>query len=109
MSSFEYRSLKNRSVAISYRSIGYWFFLFVQNADLGADAAYKLFESQISQVINRHAPIKQAYQRKKKLTCMNSSLKRAIFLKNIFIRDYVNNRYAKTWKKLCQYTKDKIS
>ena len=30
-------------------------FSFFQNADLGADAAYEMFESEISQVVNRHA------------------------------------------------------
>ena len=37
-------------------------------------------ESQISRVVNRHDPIKQAYQRKKKLSCMNGSLKHVFFL-----------------------------
>ena len=38
-------------------------------------------ESQISRVVNRHDPIKQAYQRKKKLSCMNGSLKHVFFFK----------------------------
>ena len=67
----------------------------------GADAntAYDKFEHQISQVVDKHAPIKQAYQRRKKLPCMNSNLKKAIFLKKRFFNEYKKNSNSKTWEK----------
>ena len=96
MSKFEYRSFKNINQKLFLTDLQGIDFSIFHNADLGADAAYGMFESQISRVVNRHASIKQAYQRKKKLPCMNSSLKRAIFIKKIFFRAYENNRNTKT-------------
>ena len=62
--------------------------------------AYELFESQISQVINKHAPIKQAYQRRTKLLCMNSALKKVILLKKkFFLENTEKNRNNKSWEK----------
>ena len=40
-------------------------FSYAQAADGDANATYELFESQISQVVDNHAPLKQAYQRRK--------------------------------------------
>ena len=60
MSKFKYRSFKKILTDLQGMD-----FSFVQDADLGADAAYEMFEFQISQVVNRHAPIKHAYQRKR--------------------------------------------
>ena len=53
----------------------------VQPAEGNVNAAYEAFKSQISNVIDRHIPVKQAYQRKKKFPCMNSVLKKSFFLK----------------------------
>ena len=84
MPKFEYTRFKNFQHELFLTVLQGIDFSFCQNADLGADAAYEMFESQTSQVVNRHASIKQAYQRKNKLPCMISSFKWAIFLKKIF-------------------------
>ena len=54
-------------------------FCFIRDPEGHVDATYELFENQLTQVVNKHAPIKQAYQRRKKLPYMNSALKREIF------------------------------
>ena len=79
MSKFEYRRFKIFNQELLLTDLHGIDFSFVQNAELGADAAYDIFESQISRVVNRHGPIKQAYQRKKKLSCMNGSPKKLFF------------------------------
>ena len=50
--------------------------------------------------MGKHAPIKQAYQRRMKLPCMNSSLKKAIFIKNKFLAN-IKNSNSKTWEEIC--------
>ena len=54
-------------------------FSYVHSAEADASSAYDQFEHQISQVADRHAPIKRAYQRRKKRPCMNSNLKKRNF------------------------------
>ena len=50
----------------------------IQPTDGNVYAAYKSSESQISGVMDRHIPVRQAYHRKKKFPCMNRVLKKAI-------------------------------
>ena len=40
-------------------------FSYVHSADADANSAYDQFEHQISQVVDRHASMKQVYQRRK--------------------------------------------
>ena len=61
MSNFEYRSFKNFNQELFFTDLQGIIFSFVQNADLCADAAYVMFESQISQVVNKHAPKNREY------------------------------------------------
>ena len=99
MTKFEYRSFKGFNqyrVLFDLRGID---FSYAQVADGDANAAYELFESPVSQVVDKHAPLKQAYQRRKKILCMNSTLKKAIFLKKNSFKDYENSRNNKTWEK----------
>ena len=60
-------------------------FSYVHSAGADAITAYDKFEHQISQVVDKHAPSKQAYQRRMKLPCMNSNLKKAFFIKRRFL------------------------
>ena len=60
-------------------------FSYVHFAGADANIAYDKFEHQISKVVDKHAPIKQAYQRRMKLPCINSNVKKAIFLKKKFL------------------------
>ena len=73
-------------------------FSYVHSAGADANIAYDKFEHQISQVVDKHAPIKQAYQRRLKLSCMNSNLKKASFLKKKFLMNKKNSN-SKTWEK----------
>ena len=79
MSKFEYRSFRGFNQEQFLSDLQGIEFSFARDAEGDANAAYELFESQISQMVNKHAPIKQAYQRGKKLPCMNSALKKAFF------------------------------
>ena len=99
MTKFEYRSFKDFNQDQFLFDLQGIDFSYAQAADGDANAAYELFESQISQVVDKHAPLKQAYQRRKKLPCMNSTLKKAIFLKKKFFKEYEFNRNNKTWEK----------
>ena len=74
-------------------------FSYDHSAEADASSAYDQFEHQISQVVDRHAQIKRAYQRRKKRPCMNSSLKKKdFFAKKKFFNEYQKNRNSKTWK-----------
>ena len=86
MSKFEYRSFKEFNQGQFLSDLQGIDFSCVQDVVGDAITAYELFESQISQVVNKNAPIKQAYQKRKKSPCMNSinTLKKVIFLKMIF-------------------------
>ena len=88
MSKFEYRRFRGFNQEQFLSDLQGIDFSFARDAEGDANAAYELFESQISQVVNKHAPIKQAYQGRKKLPCMNSALKKAIFFKKKFFREY---------------------
>ena len=72
--------------------------MFTLQEQIYANTAYDKFEHQISQVVDKHAPIKQAYQRRMKLPCINSNVKKAIFLKKKFL---MNKQIVivKTWEK----------
>ena len=92
MSKFEYRSFREfdqEKFLLDLQGID---FSFARTAGTDASTAYELFETSISDVVNKHIPIKQAYQRKKKLPCMNSALKKAIFLKKKYFREYENSK-----------------
>ena len=73
-------------------------FAYVHSTRADANTAYDKFEHQVSKVVGKHAPIKQAYQRRMKLPCMNSNLKNAIFLKNKFLTNIKSSK-SKTWEK----------
>ena len=66
MTKFEYRSFKDFNQDQFLFDLQGIDFSYAQAADGDANAAYELFESQISQVVDKHAPLKQAYQRRKK-------------------------------------------
>ena len=61
---------------------------YIHSAEADANTPYDKFEHQISQVVDKHAPIKQAYQRRMKLPCMNGHLKKAIFFKKKVFNEY---------------------
>ena len=88
MSKFKYRSFRGFNQEQFLSDLQGIDFSFARGAEGDANAVCELSESQISQVVNKHAPIKQAYQRRKKLPCMNSALKTAIFLKK---RNFLEN------------------
>ena len=61
MSKFEYRSFRGFNQEQFLSDLQGIDFSFARDAEGNANAACELFESQISQVVNKHAPIKQAY------------------------------------------------
>ena len=65
MTKFEYRSFKGFNQDQFLSDLQGIDFSYAQAADGDANAAYELFESPVSQVVDRHAPMKQAYQRRK--------------------------------------------
>ena len=78
MSKFEYRSFRGFNQEQFLSDLQGIDVSLAWDAEGDANAAYKLSESQISQVVNKHATINHAYLRRKKLPCMNSALKKAI-------------------------------
>ncbi|KAK3099036.1 hypothetical protein FSP39_025464 [Pinctada imbricata] len=75
----------------------------IQPPDPCADVnkAYSEFVGELNQVIDKHAPVKQRYQRKK-LPCMNRELRKAIYVKHMLYSKYVKYRNSKTWEKYRQ-------
>ena len=45
------------------------------------DSVYNEYEKDFINVLNKHAPIKSRYQRKKPVPCMNQELRRAVYRK----------------------------
>ena len=88
MSKFEYRSFSDFNQDQFIMDLQAVDFSYVHSAWADANTACFKFERQVSQVVDKHAPIKQAYQRRMKLPCMNSNLKKAIFIKKKFINEY---------------------
>ena len=72
MTKFEYRSFKGFSQDQFLSELQGIVFSMQYTANLK-------FESQVSQVVDKHAPLKQVYQKRKKPPCMISTLKKAIF------------------------------
>ena len=99
MSKFEYRSFRGFDHDKFLSDLQRIDFSFDQSAESDANTVYEQFETKLSNVVNKHIPIKQAYQRKKKLPCMNSALKKAIFLKKKLFKQYENSRNQKSWEK----------
>ena len=62
---FEYRSFKGFSQEQFLLDLQGIDFSYAQAVNGDVNAAYELFESLISQVVDKHAPLKQAYQRGK--------------------------------------------
>ena len=76
MSKFEYRSFRDFNQDQFIMDLQAVDFSYVHSAGADANTACDKIEHQISQVVDKHAPIKQAYQRRMKLPCMNSNLKK---------------------------------
>ena len=62
------------------------------------NVVYDDFVRDLTKVVNKHAPVKQRYQRKN-LPCMNRVLRKAIYTKHMLYSKYVSNRNGKTWEK----------
>ena len=99
MSKFEYRSFRGFDHDEFLSALQIIDFSFDQSAESDVNTVYEQFETKLSNVVNKHIPIKQAYQMKKKLPCMNSALKKAIFLKKKLFKQYENSRNQKSWEK----------
>ena len=50
-------------------------------------------------VLNKHAPIKSRYQRKKPLPCMNQELRRAVYRKQMLYSQFTKCQSNKNWGK----------
>ena len=84
MSKFEYRifgDFNHDQFIMDMQAVD---FSYVHSVGADANTAYDKFEHQISQVVDKHAPIKQAYQGRMKLSCMNSNLKSNFLKKEVF-------------------------
>ena len=62
------------------------------------DSVYNEYEKDFINVLNKHAPIKSRYQRKKPLPCMNQELRRAVTENKCYILNLQNVRATKIGK-----------
>ena len=79
MTKFEYRSFKGFS---QDQFLSYLYgidFSYAQAADGDANVAYELLESQVSQVVDKHAPLKQMYQRRENTPMHEQHIKKGHF------------------------------
>ena len=60
---------------------------------------YQKYESEFINVLNKHAPLKSRYPRRKPLPCMNGELRKVIYRKPMLYSQYTKNRNNQTWEK----------
>jgi S-adenosylmethionine synthetase len=60
---------------------------------------YEKFESNITDIFDKHVPVKEKYCRKNQLPYMNRELRKAIYNKKMFYSKFLKNKNAKTWEK----------
>jgi hypothetical protein len=63
------------------------------------DSVYNEYEKDFINVLNKHAPIKSRYQRKKPLPCMNQELRRAVYRKQMLYSQFTKCQSNKNWEK----------
>jgi hypothetical protein len=56
-------------------------------------------EKNLKNILDKHAPIKSRYQRRKPLPCMNKELRGTIYRKQMLYSQYTKNRSNKNWEK----------
>lgn len=49
---------------------------------------YQKYENEFINVLNKHAPLKSRYPRRKPLPCMNGELRKAIYRKHMLYSQY---------------------
>jgi predicted nucleic acid-binding OB-fold protein len=68
---------------------------------------YNEYEKDFINVLNKHAPIKSRYQRKKPLPCMNQELRRAVCRKQMLysrVRTNCDMRFINLMRKIARWT-----
>ena len=63
------------------------------------DYVYNEYEKDFINVLNKRAPIKSRYQRKKPLPCMNQELRRAVYRKQMLYSQFTKCQSNKNWEK----------
>ena len=63
------------------------------------DSVYNEYEKDFINVLNKHAPIKSRYQRKKTLPCMNQELRRAVYRKQMLYSQFTKCQSNTNWEK----------
>jgi hypothetical protein len=64
------------------------------------DSVYNEYEKEFTiNVLNKHAPIKSRYQRKKPLPCVNQELRRAVYRKQMLYFQFTKCQSNKNWEK----------
>jgi hypothetical protein len=59
---------------------------------------YNKFENDVVEVMNKHAPFKQAYRKPVQLPYMNKELKKSIFNKKMSFNKYTKDKSSKSWE-----------
>lgn len=62
------------------------------------NALYENFENDLISVIDKHAPMKEAYRRQNNLPYMNKNLKKEIYKKKMYYHKYLKCKTSKNWE-----------
>ena len=66
------------------------------NSQVDTDMKHEKFESNITDIFDKHVPVKEKYCRKNQLPYMNRELRKAIYKKKMFYPKFLKNKNAKT-------------
>ena len=60
---------------------------------------YNNFERKVTQIVDKHVPMKQRYERKNRCPYMNKELRQAIYRKHMLYNKYLKNKSTNSWEK----------
>ena len=66
------------------------------NSQVDTDMKHEKFESNITDIFDKHVPVKEKYCRKNQLPYMNRELRKSIYKKKMFYPKFLKNKNAKT-------------
>ena len=59
---------------------------------------YQTFENEVSNIFNKHVPLKTMYRKQNQVPYMNRDLRKAIYEKKMYYSKFVKNKNPKTWE-----------
>ena len=62
------------------------------------DSVYNTFENDVVEIMNKHAPFKQAYRKPVQLPYMNKELRKVIYTKQMSFNEYNKTKISRFWE-----------